>query len=206
MKGRTREDIYQEICRAEKDVCFLFFLWKLPNLELIGAVGELRLKLHLLVEQQTLLMLSRQIHNGVQSRRKKPLQLCYPTDPAALEEKTVAWREAACAAALSLFSLTQAVRLLSQKYFSGQEILFSGTAAILENAEAVLKCLAEVFNLGPRAADDIGIVLVDLREQAKSEGRAQAKRWVENAKAEALEKVGEQEAAEQVAKRQLARL
>ncbi len=205
MKGKSRNEFSRQIARAQKEVVFLFYLWKIPNLELLAAAEELRLRLHLLVEQHRLLSLAQQVEREVGRRRKRPLAFCYPTDVASLDEKAVEWRESARDCFLSVFTSAAAARLLSRHYFSGQEFLFSQTAGILANAEGAVQCLTELFNLGPRAKDDIGLVLDEIQEEARPQARALARYWVDMAKAEALEKAGEEGAAEELVRSHLAR-
>jgi hypothetical protein len=186
MKGGSRQEISIGVRQAVRDVLYLFHLHQQVN----GKVMEeqkaflyrlrwLRAELGRLRYQKMVRQASHsRVHIGVSKR-----------------QDLTRWQEEAELFLVELHSLRLAVMTTSKRYFDGHDLLFPALTECLDYLVKAMEVLVEMFNedLAPRKGAEVDVVAVEAR--AGTVGTAQAAFLVDMARAEALDAMGENQAA-----------
>jgi hypothetical protein len=222
-----------QLYRVQKDVLFLYFLHKEP--QLWAAVEKEPIHLHAVILVMNLRVLIKEKHTIEDMQlarvREKGERLRRP-GKAEKEARARYEARAACfvpdmeALLARVITLLSAAQMISRTYFSGEDVLYPATREYLSE---LLSGIANMHELFDDAILELEEVDEKLRERllaaatgkeasrkgpatspaasglpgVTAEARAMAERWVMSAKSEALGKLGEQHEAEALAARLL---
>jgi len=231
-KGIPDIRLHNEFYRAQKDVLFLYYLHQQVNVRFLTEKEALYLRVILLIRQMRLLIHEKHARDQVRldrvnfeaSKRRRPgkTELAMTKTYRAHVE---VWPQETKDVLARILEFQEAVRLLSGRYFSGEEILFpEAREGLAWNLEIIGNLEEQYYDsiLGGVPEDDKGfqtyiVGLLDRNaEVSKRElpavlgpgspdvsggAKALAEQFILMAKAEALEKLGECRAAEALAEK-----
>ncbi|MDA1129785.1 MAG: hypothetical protein O2913_13995 [Chloroflexi bacterium] len=224
LKGKPKEEIDRAVRQAYKDVLFLFFLHQRVNGKLIteqryywSQAMLLTSKLGSMLREQSVLDLYRKGRDA-EEPADDVSQLGSLLEDVQVEKKGQSaeqfrqqvehWRELALRFLPEVHTLRKAIDSISDRYFEGQNILFSSDAEGLDELLALVEKTVNIFNESlvvdlerlERLLNETGdrqegspltIDLARLTENTQVAAKEQAAYLVDMAKADALDLLGE---------------
>ena len=230
-KGMPDQAIRDELFQVQKEVVFLYFVHKEMNVRLYLEDEALRVRAALLTQMLRVLMLEKWARDDLRlerldlegrkrsrpSEREKRLTERLGKERSRFEEELAIFQ-------VRLLTFKEAARLLSKRYFAGQELFFPELAETLTWNLATVKRMKDGYRehvLFPPEQDQgfrayalwlasdgaqgsppparVGEEPEDLEPDVSAEAKRLARQIVVSAKVETLEKLGEQGAAEAMA-------
>jgi hypothetical protein len=231
-KGVPEAKLRDELYRAQKDVTFLYFLHKQANMRALMDYEALQLRVIILLKEIRALVNEK---HGLDQMRLGRVDLAEKKHPrpgkveqsakALYQAHVETWPREMKEILARILTFLSAARMISRRYFAGEDILFPDTRENLDWNLGTIANLTDVhmdFLLGgsPQSDDDFReyvLALVNSGAEVKKrsasgsiekgapdvspEARLLAEQWILMAKSETLEKLGEHREAENLAVR-----
>lgn len=188
MKGRPKDEIWQHVRLAVRDVVFLYYLVLKVNERALGKEREWRLLVIALAEK-----LNGLIEEPFQVKRfKRKEHLNY-------------WREFAEQSLIELYIYEEMVNSVREQYYDGLQTLFPDVEQTLKRVMGNIEEIVDTYKIlfGRKVKGCESIVPERLRSIARREMASEKYTPVDEAKIEALIFIGERDSAVELIEREL---
>jgi hypothetical protein len=196
LKGQPREEVSRRVRQAVRDVLFLFHLHQQVNRKLMEQQEAFLFRLRWLRAELGRLRYQKMVRQASLSGIRRGL-------PRRQEVKR--WQEEAERFLGELQGLHLAVLAIRKRYFDGHDLLFPALTEGLNYLVKAMEVLVEMFNedLAPKKGARTDMSAVQAR--AGTVGTTQVAFLVDMARAEALDHMGETQAAAAIVERRIER-
>jgi hypothetical protein len=192
MKGRPKPEVARQARQAVRDVLFLFHLHQRVNYKIMEKQEAFLFRLRWLRAELGRLRYQKMVRQASLSGIRRGLPR---------RQDLVRWQKEAELFLEELHGLPLAVTAISKRYFDGHDMLFPALAEGFSYLVNAMEVLAEMFNeeLAPTKRARADVAAVEAR--AGTVGAAQVSFLVDMARAEALDDMGETQAAAAIVRR-----
>lgn len=190
MKGRPKQEVARAVRAAVRDTVFLFHLHHQANGKVLSDQDANLYRSRWLRSELSRLLAEHTERSARRSKRSR--------------ESAERWKGGVQAFLLDLYALREAVALVSKRYFYGRQLLFPGSAELLEALVNGVERMAEMYEDAMAASGRKSRGIIDmegLRRVAEGPARVMYEYFVAMARAEALEFMGDHRSAVELVNR-----